>query len=431
MNATLLQHATDNYRTSIELIEKATVDPYGQASIPDSIEEAILDALVTRDSIQKLLTRKVKWAKGETSHIKKLDRRLKEQRALIARVTCNDDLNKSFHPSPEAWWWSFELQSKRRAIDRLDPFWNGLSLFFTGLSLVFFFNITTQLLEGEPDVIGNIMVSIQTLVIPFVVGTLLTVEGRRQLDWFAYKVFKVHIRNKQEWRFFTAFTLFAFLAIVNVYLMPTVSRAYNKVGLIERSNSRFNYAKKHFRRAIKFNPDNLDAHSNLADIYEEHFDTEKAKEHYRKAVAGNVLVSLNNLGRLSILDGNYSEAAVLIRRAIETLELDVSVGQSTDNRLEYKLYKNLAWAKFEQKHYSKAEAELKKAIDIGLLADEDKFAAYCLMAKIYDEDPSIVDAQFREEAIKENAEKCIANNDGTDPVAEAWSTELEKNLPKP
>ena len=423
MTSNLLGHTIDNYKAAIERLETTEVDL--QRGVPDEIEETVLDALISRDTIHKLLKRKVRWAKSEYSSIKNLDKRLKEQSGIIAKVTSENELHESFHPSAEAWWWLFEPTPVENWLDRYDTFWVFLSLVFVGISLVLFFNVTTQILEGEPDVIGNMLVSLQTIIIPIILGIIFTESGRNRFDSFLRKNFGVSFRLRQEARLLASFFLLILLFTINVVVMPVISNYYNRVGFKYSEEGMNNLALESYKRAVKFNPDNLEAHSNLGVIYEKQYDLESARKQYEIAVSGNIIISLNNLGRLYILEEKYSEAANLLTKGLEIFNEDIQEQRLIDRELEYNLYKNLGWVRLKQGRYGEARNELETAINLR----EDYSAAHCLIAQVLEEN-------FLEEAgdlpLPEDAlfawEKCVANHDGSDPSEDEWVGKGKKRL---
>ena len=125
-------------------------------------------------------------------------------------------------------------------------------------------------------------------------------------------------------------------------------------------------------RAVALNPEYAEAHYNLAAIFEDLPDQEKAILEYLAAVRADprFYQAHNNLARLLIHRGEYGDALNIINSAFEQNPRESSV--------RYTLFKNRCWAHLGLKLYDLADTDLKEATKL----DDTRAAAHCLRAQL-------------------------------------------------
>jgi len=130
--------------------------------------------------------------------------------------------------------------------------------------------------------------------------------------------------------------------------------AHNDRGVALMMENRASEALAEFRQAVTLNPDDANAHYNLAWAYEEVFNHDQAIAEYLLALEKDSTLDMayNNLGRLYILQGRYDQAIAILKRG-ETIVAE-------DAR--YALYKNLGWAYWGQENYPKALGYLQTSV---------------------------------------------------------------------
>ena len=101
--------AVQNYQTALSNLE--------QADIP-SIEQ-ILSILISRDRVQQLLSQDNPDSAEFLITVLELDDRLKKQEQRITQVVDLGNLQTSFNPQKEAWWWFFSTIQPKSQLDSL------------------------------------------------------------------------------------------------------------------------------------------------------------------------------------------------------------------------------------------------------------------------------------------------------------------------
>jgi serine/threonine protein kinase len=168
---------------------------------------------------------------------------------------------------------------------------------------------------------------------------------------------------------------------------------------------------EHAQKAIGSNQQNNSLiYYNLGALYEEIGDSEQAIEQYKLSLTQNAksAPARNNLGRLYILGGKYSEAEQL---------MPVSFIAQQDSNTRAVLLKNLGWLQYQQKQYPKAVKSLQESIRL----NPDETAPYCLMAKTVDASSS------KSGASRDYWQSCLSGA-ATSPEVEQWQEEKLKLL---
>jgi tetratricopeptide (TPR) repeat protein len=184
-------------------------------------------------------------------------------------------------------------------------------------------------------------------------------------------------------KFLTLLMLFGFL-LGFWFLIPTISEIYNQQGLRSAKNGNLGTAQENYQRAIALDPDNVSAHYNLGNLYEDLQEFDKAKTEYLIAVQGNVPEAYNNLGRLFIQQKKYPEAVSLIQQGL------LLAGKTEGpTEVKYNLFKNLGWARFEQNRDLEAWQALQVATGIAKNPEIAPYisnpgSSYCLLAQVLD-----------------------------------------------
>jgi len=170
-----------------------------------------------------------------------------------------------------------------------------------------------------------------------------------------------------------------------VKINPNDATARSDLGLVCNYQEDFQCAKEQFNQALQLNPDAEIAatiHYNLGILYEDDENFDQALAEYKRAMDHNGYISIyamNNFARLQIWQKrNYDVAVNLLLKVLqqtETLDLDAT----EKNNLQSGLYKNLGWARLEQNRDQDAENYLQKAIKL----DNKQAAPHCLLAQVW------------------------------------------------
>jgi Flp pilus assembly protein TadD len=151
-----------------------------------------------------------------------------------------------------------------------------------------------------------------------------------------------------------------------------ISRGYNDRGALAVQRGRLAEAEAALQRAVRLDPSNALAHSNLGSVYEDLLRPDLAKAHYQIALAAGQIHAANNLGRLFLLEDEPEQAISVLLRAWERTG-------DLDGKIRYDLLKNLGWARLEQQRFNEARDHLDAAVE--LLPDEAP--AHCLLGRFY------------------------------------------------
>jgi tetratricopeptide (TPR) repeat protein len=356
------------------------IDGLKQRKQPIDSQQA-LEILTARDALQITLEEQKPVPIDILQQVIYLDTRF---RANAVRITTAINKNsrgelerwrESVKPSAEAWWWRLESIESPAPKQRLDWFWKTLRLGAWAANISLLINIVTRF--GGAGGVG--FFDPLVVIVPGI-GALLSAGDRIPTFEVVLKRLNVPKPYLETTKFAVTGTIFLVL-IVGSHGIPWLSEWANSSGLEKFNDGDISNAEKDYKRSISLNGGNIDAHYNLGNLYEEWLETENAKKQYQIAIAHKFPKAYNNLGRLYIKEKKYPEAASLLVRGLEEAKNRNSLPAT-----KYSLYKNLGWARLEQKRYSQAKESLQQAIDIlGNPADKESIhnpgAAHCLLAQ--------------------------------------------------
>ena len=192
---------------------------------------------------------------------------------------------------------------------------------------------------------------------------------------------------------------------------PWLSSWYNDRGLDLDQQEQLGQAEEVYLRAITLNPDNLDAHYNLGNLYEDMQQLDKARQSYLIAAKGAFPEADNNLARLDIKAKQYE-------RALEWIDRGLHAAAHLDSppQVLYSLHKNLGWVRFQQGDNVTARASLEWAI--GMATDPNtpeitnRGGAHCLLAQV-------LERQQQPNAL-EHWQKCCQLSPRLNPEEKTW-----------
>ena len=361
-------------------------------------EELILDILLTRDQVQIALKSYNPAPKWSLLRLDRLDKLLKEKANIILNNIDLDHWRTLLNPPSSSWWWFFDQSFDKHWL------WNLLSISFLTISAGLVTNISGRFLAGNPDILGSIAIIGQGVLTLITGKTALTLAGKEGAESLL-KNFKF---IKYSWwnpiRTTLAFVLMSGL-ILFYYSLPKIAEKYTACGIKElmgkssqigllcneffrisqrddrdylKNGRRLANAKNNFNRAIKLDPNNMEAYFHLGLYYEKIGDLEKAQGEYEIAAEDGFLKAINNLSRLYILTDQYEKSIILLKDT--ATDKDIRGKQE-----EYFFKKNLGWAYLELGNLNKAEANLSRVLKLKekLLTNGDiqqDPSPYCLMA---------------------------------------------------
>jgi tetratricopeptide (TPR) repeat protein len=363
---------------------------------PQPSAQQVLAVLHARDDVANCLRSAKPRTVEEMLKVLELDKRLRQQTSRICQAVKLRDWRPSFLLTNEAWWWFLEAPPNKW--DRFDWLWSALTILCLTISLGIVADISSRFLSGGPDTWASMAVVGQSVLALLAVGGALTIAGREAIKRILTS-WNVPEYLWQEAKFILALGLVAILIFLRLSL-PEIAVGYNNRGLQNYVGGNLTSARFDYQRAIKLNPDYIEAHYNLALLYEDLQQTDDAQKEYVIAVQGGLDAAYNNLARVYILGQNYGAAVPLLKEGLF---------RAKDDAVKYDLYKNLGWARLGQARYEEAIAELQSAIVLG----EDRAPAHCLLAQAFDGGKQPTDAQHEWNL-------CLAYGDPARPDEDTW-----------
>ncbi len=380
-----LGDSIEHYSATLTKLEEAQ---------PEPSEMQILAVLKARDMVDTVLTGKTQSAINGLITIVELDNRLRKQTERIAQAVKLADWRASFHPPEHSWWWFNEPPSSRW--DRFDWLWSALTILCLTISLGLVADISSRFLSGGPDTWASMAVVGQSVLTLLAAGGALTLAGQEAIKRVLSSL-NVPTYLWHEAKLALALLLLGILVSLRLSL-PDIAIWYNNHGLQNYSAGRLTSAQFDYLRAIKLNPDYLEAHYNLGLLFEDLQQIDEAKSEYLAALQGGLDTAYNNLGRLYILDKDYTAAVPLLKQGLLV---------TNDTAVKYDLHKNLGWARLEQTRYEEAMAELRAAIALA----PNQAPAHCLLAQVL---------ESQDNDSKPEWEACLKFADSLRPDEDMW-----------
>jgi tetratricopeptide (TPR) repeat protein len=414
----VLDEKIELYRQKLAAVEETS----------DVSEKEILTLLTARDRIQAALNDLTQTSDEQLLQIIELDSLLKQQAQKINQLTKLADWRTSLNIPVTSWWWF--LQAPSHPLDHLDWLWNALTIASLTGSLSLVIDISTRFLSGGAGFLSSFAVISQSVLTLLTVGGVLTEAGRKGIEQTLSR-FGIKTYLWQETKFGLSALLLLSLITFKASL-PKIANYFNEQGLKHYQASEWDNAISDYERAISLDPENAQVHHNLGRLYQQLRDVNKAQTEYRLAIRGDIAIAYNDLARLYLNENKPDEAMSLLFKASD---LEPKLGQTLsqdDKLLMYEIRKNLGWARFEQKRYADAQAELKDAIAINkTIADRSKHhtyaSAYCLLAKVLEDNDN--PNRNPEEALKQ-WKFCNKYGNSRVPEEDAWMGIAEQRSQK-
>lgn len=148
-------------------------------------------------------------------------------------------------------------------------------------------------------------------------------------------------------------------------------QSYNNLGIVCRQLSDSKCVINAYEKSFAISFDNWEGHYGLGIFYDENMKYNLAEQQYKIAIkaSSHAILAINNLSRLKILKGDYKTAISLAQEGLKKAKI---------SGLRATLYKNIGWAKFEQRKYGEAKHYLEKAKEL----DIQRTSTHCLLAQV-------------------------------------------------
>lgn len=456
---TPLEAALERYKNALNCLTPLN-------SFPN--KNQVLEILSARDALGKLLEHENPIPPLILSELIDQDSQLKEQAYKITQVSDLPEYQSSLATTSQAWLIDIEAEKKSHPWNSFEWWLKGAKILIWTVNLALFGTLATRFLSG-----GSGFLEVALIAFPGILSLLqlqkeLT-KGERKRFYNLLKGFN-GFPNISRFRkvvaifissllstIFSNYGLFLGFFLLIWFHQPFFSEIYKDIGKTQQTNQNLVVAEQQYLKAIALDSDNFDAHYKLATLYEELQDIDKAKKEYLIAAKGGHLDAYNNLAYWYIRQDKDAEAINLLNKGLKFVaEREKNLEQLTDEEkldlklLQYNLYKNLGWARFEQKRDEYARPYLLTAINIVEQAKtltylgksqiqyiHNSGAAYCLYAQLLERaeakssamQPSSQQAsqakQYWQEC-REHIEKRLASGEEINPEEDSWLYKAKK-----
>ncbi len=378
-----LKKAINEYKKNLDLLNAEK-----SASIDD-----LINVLISRDLVQDYLRKESHSIDSQSlSKIKDTDSDLKDaikkHKKLInenyENLICLREIKLV---SSESWWWSFKQPV--HILDILDPILNLFTLFCLGFSFALSIEMISRLIGGEGDFILSIFAAIQASLTLWIGKTFLTDSPGEALGKIINRVFKWAKINRHyhaELSFLMALIIAVITFFSHTFFMPLFSTYHINKGNDARRENNIAKSFSRYQKAVNIDPNNIEAIHYLGELYDELSISNKAKEVYEKAMLEDYIAAYNNLSRLLIKEGKYSDAFQLASKALKIApekrkEEPTRYPETKYLEDRYASFKNLGWARFMLGNNQEAIDYFKLAIAEGKKLNHKNAAANCLLAE--------------------------------------------------
>jgi tetratricopeptide (TPR) repeat protein len=404
---TPLQAALERYKLSLACLDRSKTQIKNVQA---------LEILAARDALQKQRDAEAQVPVELESQIEELDTRLKKQAYRVTASVNLAEYRASFLAPHQVWWWNLDTVGEPHPWDRYDWLLKGLRLGAWTVNLGLLGTLSMRFLSGGSGLLEAFAIAFPSIIALIQAKNELTEAGQKgSAKLFAKLRIAPHLQEEAK----LGSTLLVSALLIGVWLgQPSIAEWYNRQGKHQQENKQLGIAEQNYLKAIAFNSDNLDAHYNLGNLYEEWADVDNAQKQYAIAAKIGFPNAYNNLARLYIRQQKYPEATTLLYPIVSKILLDSK--QAVSEEVKYSLLKNYGWARFKQGQDVEAFIYLQKAVEIADQPEVIKHirnpgAAHCLLAQV-------MELQKQSEAIS-HWQKC------RDLVGSRWSA-LEQINPE-
>ena len=453
---TTLQTALERYKNALNCLS--------HNSSPN--KNQVLEILSARDALGKLLETENSISSSILSELIDQDSQLKEQAYKITQVPDLPDYQGSLPTTSQAWLLDIEAEKKSHPWNSFEWWLKGTKILIWTINLALFSTLATRFLSS-----GSGFLEVALIAFPGVLSLLqlqkeLT-KGERKRFYKLLKGFN-GFPNISGFRkvvaifisslvsaIISSYGLFLGLFLLIWFNQPFFSERYKNMGKTHQTNQNLVVAEQKYLKSIALDSDNFDAYYKLATLYEELQDIDKAKKEYLIAAKGGHLDSYNNLAYWYIRQDKDAEAINLLNQGLKFVaEREKNLEKLTDEEkldlklFQYNLFKNIGWARFEQKQDEYAKFFLLGAIDIVEQAKtltylgksqvqyiDNPGAAYCLYAQLLEQaeakslatQPSQQTSQAKRywQECRELIEKRLASGEEINPEEDSWLYEAK------
>lgn len=386
-------------------------------------EEKILAVLNARDIVQTITQAQTPISPSQQKKLVALDMHLKQQAWKISKIIDFSTWRASLKPPETSWWWYLDKEAEHPRWQRWDWLWRGLSIAGWTANLGLLIDLVPRFLMAGTGLGGAAAIAFPSLLTLLQARSELTEAGKKGLDKLLIRL-GVPKHFHAEAQLVTTGLLLLILLGFRANL-PYFSYLSNKKGFENYIQGQIASAEAYFQQALALDPDNVEAHYNLALVYEDLQQFDKARTQYQFAVKDGFVKAYNNLGRLHILNNKPSLATSLLLQGLDKAGEDLYEVEETNTKIRYNLMKNLGWARVKQQRWDEAEGILLGAVEIASSPEgehiSNRGSAHCLLAQAYQ-------GKKQKTAALTQWQKCCQLGDGTNSDEDLWLGLAHKKL---
>ncbi|MGK7935247.1 MAG: tetratricopeptide repeat protein [Xenococcaceae cyanobacterium] len=429
----------DHYQKTLEqLLDKLNV------SNTSLSKEEVLEILLTRDALRKVLSSKIKPSASVILKLEKLDSQLKQNAGRLIQFIDLAQYQENFSKSPDAWWWYLDIHSEEK--ERKSHPWNRFDWLFRGIrvlvwtgNLALLGTLAALFLSSGSGFWGAVAIAFPSILSLLQAQSELTETGKKGFDKLLERL-KIAQHFHEEAKLLSSLLMTVLLLVIWLKL-PSISNGYKREGKQAQENQKLALAEEKYLKAIELDSDNLDAHYKLATLYEELQDFANAKKQYIIAAKGGYLDAYNNLAYWYIRENKNGEAVELLNQGLKVLnkkesnfEQLTATEKLNFQTQKYSLYKNLGWARFQQKRDEDAIPYLRTAINIAKEPKYQKYirnpgAAFCIYSQVLqNQDKQSSQAKQYWQECRQLIESRLAAGASINPEEDRWLYEAKQQL---
>jgi hypothetical protein len=342
----------------------------------------VLDLLLARDRIARMLTAEEEGDASLLDRVSQLDQRMKDKVRLViagvGRLTFRQ-WRETLRPPDEHWWWRLD---EHMAGSQFRAKYAGALIIWIliAISLSYIVDVVRRFLSGGVDVLST---SLQGLIALLVGSTLVQVawqmvEGSKNPS----NVVKV---ERRKWTRDVLTVVLVALAVTIYLYLPRVSKFYsdrcaNYLLDFNQSSAIYNC-----QRAVSLQPENARAHWVLGKVYESVFSYDKAHAEFEASILQDdkLCRAYSDLAYSYLVRRNDpTNALKLLNNGLikcqSRAEQDPPLTEEELRKTMYSLLKNRAWAHMATGALFLAEQDVNAALGLNDIGAE----AFCLRAQI-------------------------------------------------
>lgn len=387
------------------------------------LQLALLEVLIARDRVARALASD-QPARAETlALINQLDQTLKTDADSMNAVAWESmaDWRESFQPASTAWWWRLDdyqpiekkFFSSRAALASV----TWLSWISIAISLSYILEVVRRFLSTGADVPSIVLQGLLALLVGSTIIQLVAQAARATVQNGGSKT-QAHHKTRILLLAALAFVTVAIAIGIEAFRSKAVAHFSND-GVFYKQQGQLTAAIQNYQRAISLKPDDSSAHYNLASVYEDVLEYDKAEAEFQVAMSCNDQYSLayDRLARLHMLRRNdYVGALALLKVGLKKLDQMKEknlLAQQDDLDIRFAMLRNRAWAYFGLGYFNEAANDLSAALEIRPRGA----VAHCLLAQVLESEKN--PRRDPKKAIEEY-QKCVAYSPLRDDNEESW-----------